>query len=452
MANKIQHKKSSVADRIPLTSDLDSGEFAINYNDAVIFGKRITGGVETIVQYHGSETAHLFKQLADTANPAAGYAKLLSKTDGFYQKFGAISKRLLTSTDIAPSTENNQGIVEIATLTESILGMDDSKVLTPLKMYGVLLGSYIPYYGAVDDVYLGIYSISANNITATGVLTAFGGDSTKWNTAYTYSQVKHLPLSGGTMDNETVVTNLNADLLDGKHGTDYQLKLTNPVIGTGTVEKIAKFTAAGIIGNSKITETITGIIVDGEIVVVSAKFTSGAIVGYYWKCTQEDGSGGWFPISAANITKGTWDASTNTPTLVDGIGTAGWIYRVVVAGTWNSIVFNIGDDIMYNGTIWQRIPGQGFQLQTASDNVLGGIKIGAGLAINAYGVVKVTGYRHIQGTPAIVWNVTHNLEKYPSCTIVDSAGNEYEAEVKHIDANNLTITLSEAFSGYADIN
>ena len=37
------------------------------------------------------------------------------------------------------------------------------------------------------------------NILATGTVTATGGNSTNWNTAYTYSQVGHLPLSGGTL-------------------------------------------------------------------------------------------------------------------------------------------------------------------------------------------------------------------------------------------------------------
>ena len=36
-------------------------------------------------------------------------------------------------------------------------------------------------------------------LTATGRLNASGGNSDQWNTAYTYSQVGHLPLSGGTL-------------------------------------------------------------------------------------------------------------------------------------------------------------------------------------------------------------------------------------------------------------
>ena len=38
-----------------------------------------------------------------------------------------------------------------------------------------------------------------SNFQAIGTVTATGGNSTEWNTAYTYSQVGHLPLAGGTL-------------------------------------------------------------------------------------------------------------------------------------------------------------------------------------------------------------------------------------------------------------
>lgn len=56
--------------------------------------------------------------------------------------------------------------------------------------------------------------------------------------------------------------------------------------------------------------------------------------------------------------KGTWNASTNAPTLVDGTGSTGDLYRVNVAGSQNlgsgSISFVVGDLVAYNGTIWEK--------------------------------------------------------------------------------------------------
>jgi len=65
-------------------------------------------------------------------------------------------------------------------------------------------------------------------------------------------------------------------------------------------------------------------------------------------------------LSGAIVFKGTWNASTNTPTLADGSGTNGWEYAVSVGGTRNlgsgNITFTAGDYVIYNGTIWQQIP------------------------------------------------------------------------------------------------
>jgi len=58
--------------------------------------------------------------------------------------------------------------------------------------------------------------------------------------------------------------------------------------------------------------------------------------------------------------KGTWDASTNTPTLSDATGNDGEFYRVTVSGTQNlgsgNISFTVGDDVIHDGSKWQRAP------------------------------------------------------------------------------------------------
>lgn len=64
--------------------------------------------------------------------------------------------------------------------------------------------------------------------------------------------------------------------------------------------------------------------------------------------------------------QGSWNASTNTPTLIDGTGNAGDVYRVSVAGTQDlgsgSQTFEVGDFVIYSGSIWQESP--------ASDGVI----------------------------------------------------------------------------------
>ena len=55
--------------------------------------------------------------------------------------------------------------------------------------------------------------------------------------------------------------------------------------------------------------------------------------------------------------KGTWNAATNTPYIVDGVGTAGDYYLVSTGGTWNGIVFLAGNTVIYSGTVWQKAGG-----------------------------------------------------------------------------------------------
>ena len=50
------------------------------------------------------------------------------------------------------------------------------------------------------------------------------------------------------------------------------------------------------------------------------------------------------------------------------------------------------------------------------------------------------------------WNITHNLGKNPSVSIVDSGGNWVVGDVLYINNNELTINFNSAFSGTAYLN
>ena len=64
-------------------------------------------------------------------------------------------------------------------------------------------------------------------------------------------------------------------------------------------------------------------------------------------------------IGALNY-KGTWDASTNNPTLVSSVGTKGDYYVVSVSGSTNldgTTLWGVGDWAVFNGSIWQKVDG-----------------------------------------------------------------------------------------------
>ena len=61
-------------------------------------------------------------------------------------------------------------------------------------------------------------------------------------------------------------------------------------------------------------------------------------------------------------------------------------------------------------------------------------------------------YVHDQIAASKQWFVNHNLGKYPSVTIVDSAGSVVMGDIEYVDNLNVTITFTAEFSGKAYLN
>jgi hypothetical protein len=64
----------------------------------------------------------------------------------------------------------------------------------------------------------------------------------------------------------------------------------------------------------------------------------------------------------------------------------------------------------------------------------------------------ISTYIHIQLSSSDSWNVKHNLGKYPSVSIVDSAGSLVIGDVYYMDENELYVVFSSPFSGKAYLN
>jgi len=61
-------------------------------------------------------------------------------------------------------------------------------------------------------------------------------------------------------------------------------------------------------------------------------------------------------------------------------------------------------------------------------------------------------YVFTQNVASTVWNIQHNLNKFPSVSVVNINNILMYGEVTYIDTNNLTITFSAGFSGKAYMN
>ena len=145
--------------------------------------------------------------------------------------------------------------------------------------------------------------------------------------------------------------------------------LTGYVKGSGT----ANMTAASTIPSTDITGLGTMSTQNSNNISVTGGTMSGVTISDYVATATKgvangvatlDGSG-TVPISqlpsavlGALSYQGTWNASTNTPTLVSSSGTKGYYYVVSVAGSTNLngiTDWQVGDWAVYNGSAWQKI-------------------------------------------------------------------------------------------------
>lgn len=116
--------------------------------------------------------------------------------------------------------------------------------------------------------------------------------------------------------------------------------------------------------------------------------------------------------------KGTWDASTNTPTLTSSVGTQNNYYVVSVAGSTNLngiTDWEIGDWAIFNGTVWQKIDQTNAVVSVNGQTgtvVLSAANVGA-----AANTVNVLAGGLLSGGGALTGNVTISLTTVPSANV-----------------------------------
>ncbi len=63
-----------------------------------------------------------------------------------------------------------------------------------------------------------------------------------------------------------------------------------------------------------------------------------------------------------------------------------------------------------------------------------------------------TTYTHNQGVPSPTWVITHNLGRFPSVSVVDSAGTVQIGDIIYDTANQVTVSFTASFAGKAYLN
>ena len=215
----------------------------------------------------------------------------------------------------------------------------------------------------------------------------------------------------------TLTTNATTDTITVASGFNQLLNTTNSVV-------FSSVTASTLTSNGVGTPTYTSasdfifntgnsvgaLVVNGDLEVTGAATLGNLGIANGIASLGADGklTASQIPssLTGAVVFKGTWNAATNTPTLADGAGSAGWQYAVSVGGTRNlgsgSVTYVAGDSVIYNGTIWQRIP--------ASTVAEAGTLTGATLASNVLSssLTSVGTLLNLTVTNAITGSITGN--------------------------------------------
>ena len=61
-------------------------------------------------------------------------------------------------------------------------------------------------------------------------------------------------------------------------------------------------------------------------------------------------------------------------------------------------------------------------------------------------------FEFTQGQPALVWTIQHNLNKFPSVSVVDTSNTVVNSQINYVDKNNITINNTAQFAGKAYLN
>lgn len=61
-------------------------------------------------------------------------------------------------------------------------------------------------------------------------------------------------------------------------------------------------------------------------------------------------------------------------------------------------------------------------------------------------------YIHYQDIPSEKWTITHNMGKFPSVVVANSAGEQVMADVNYKSSNVVEVSFMGAFAGIAYLN
>jgi hypothetical protein len=206
--------------------------------------------------------------------------------------------------------------------------------------------------GTVTSVDMSVpsgFAIAGNPVTGAGTLalsfaSGFSLPSNAmqatWNTAYN-NRITSLTTTG-TSGAATLVSHV-LNIPQYQAQGNYITSLTGEATASGPGAAAVTLTNSAVTG-----KVLTGLTVTGTSIA-----STDSILSAFGKLQGQIND-----LVGGLQYQGTWNASTNTPTITSSVGTEGYFYIVSVAGntTVNGISdWKVGDWIVFHGTTWQKV-------------------------------------------------------------------------------------------------
>ena len=148
----------------------------------------------------------------------------------------------------------------------------------------------------------------------------------------------------------------------------------------------------------------------------------------------------WADVAGGLSYQGTWNASTNTPTLTSSTGTNGYYYVVSVAGSTNLngiTDWQAGDWLIFNGSVWQKID-QSWANAGANDNITSMTGITGGISSPDF-IQFDTGATVTNAAGRLYWDATQQtLSVGLNANIAADVGQTLYAYVTNDEAVTIT--------------
>jgi hypothetical protein len=178
----------------------------------------------------------------------------------------------------------------------------------------IIGGSYVPYIGATENVDLGAFDITSS---------AF--------------------IVGGGLATQFLKADGSLDATIYQPAGNYITQLSGEATASGPGNATVTLSNSAVIN-----KVLTGLNITGAAIVATD-----SILTAFGKVQNQINT-----LVGGVQYKGTWNAATNTPTLVSSVGVQGNYYVVNVAGNTNLngiTDWNLGDWAIFNGSAWEKV-------------------------------------------------------------------------------------------------